>query len=295
MIGAIKRIVKRCVFLNRVTAQIYYRLNYRDNISNDLVLSKIKQIAHRFDHRFIGKVPVANKDIYEIEYLIDIAIKRDIKFDDSIMWALGLYALAKTDAAQSYMLRDKINNDTCGNSALTEVVRNRRSVRKWIGDEVDNNLIKGIIETSIWAPSSCNRQPVRVIILNEGQKVFIRKYFPGMFWYYAPVQILILCNKSVYAENEGHFMYLDGGSFIQNMLLLFHEAGLGACWIGFKMWDIRKEISCEEDAYREFYDRLDIDEELVPLSLIVAGRYNYIPNAPARHNLRTIIIGGEEP
>ena len=286
----LKRIIKTLVFSNKITASIYYKLLYRDQISNDFLIERIKHIAHMFDHRLLSGNSAKKKEIYEIEYLIDIAVEREIKFDDSLMWALSLYSLAKYNAVNSYELKTKDGEIIKYNSNLSEVIRTRRSVRKWKNEMINIHLIKSLIKVSLWAPSSCNRQPVRVVILNDKQKEFIRNYFYGTFWHKAPVQLLILCNVSAYGKTEAHYSYLDSGAFIQNLLLLFHEAGLGACWLGFRKWNVNRDIFCDNSEYRSFYEFFKIGEDYIPISMVVAGKYEVFPKAPARQSIDTVIL-----
>ncbi|HKL42451.1 MAG TPA: nitroreductase family protein [Clostridia bacterium] len=288
----IKTIIKNIVLSNKVTAKHYFKKQYSNDISDDLLFSKIKQIAHRYDHKFLNSMLVNKEDIYEMEYLLEIAIDRNLKFDDSLLWALSLHKMAQLDAVNSYMFKKKETDKNSYESEISKIIKERRSVRKWNENKVKVELIKEIIKTSLWAPSSCNRQPVRVIILDEEQKKFIKKYFSGTFWHDAPVQVLIMCNSSAYSKTDELFPYLDGGAFIQNMLLLLHEAGLGSCWLGFKKWNIKNEIFCETNEYDEFYNYFRLEKELVPISMVVAGNYEVIPNAPARQSLNTVIIGG---
>lgn len=81
---ALKQLIKKCISSNWLSARLYYRLSYRNNISNDFVISKIQQIAHRFDHRFIKELHMDKKDIYEMKHLLGIAVDRKIRFDDSV-------------------------------------------------------------------------------------------------------------------------------------------------------------------------------------------------------------------
>lgn len=290
----IKVMIKEIVFMNRVTANIYFYKQYGKDLSNSFLISKIQQIAHRFDHQFMRGSLIKRKDLFEMEYFLNIVVSKGIKFQDSLMWALSLYTLAKLNGINSYTIKEMKEKNTNNGSQLSNIIKNRRSIRRWNTSEVNLDIIRDIIATSIWAPSSCNRQPIRVIILEQEQKEFIKGYFPGTFWHEAPVQMLVLADRSTYGDNDKSLLYLDGGAFIQNMLLLLHDKGLGACWIGFKKWDAKKKLFCSEQEYMNFYNYFNIEEELIPLSMIVAGEYDRIPNAPPRLGIRTILIEGEE-
>lgn len=288
----LKNMLKRVIFSNKVTSYLYFFKQYGRGLSNDLLISRIQQIGHRFDHCLMKNNQVAKKAIYEMEYLLKIAVSQGLKFEDNLMWSLSLYVMAKIKAGNCYYVNKKVDNNVIHSNLLSKIILERRSVRKWNKQEIDSELIKEIISTSLWAPSSCNRQPVRVIILEESQKHFIKKYFSGTFWHDAPVQLLILCNRSSFSSTDIFFPYLDGGAFIQNMLLLLHEAGLGGCCLGFKKWNTKNEIFCDQEIYDNFYRYFGIDKSLVPISMVVAGKYDIIPKGPSRQSLEAIIIGG---
>jgi coenzyme F420-0:L-glutamate ligase / coenzyme F420-1:gamma-L-glutamate ligase len=48
-------------------------------------------------------------------------------------------------------------------------LRSRRSVRRFLAQEVPKELLERILETATWAPSSHNRQPWRFVVLATGQ------------------------------------------------------------------------------------------------------------------------------
>lgn len=288
----IKLYIKKMVFSNKTLSKLYFMVVYK-NLKKELLVSKILQIAHRIDHQFIGNTSICKKDIYEIEFLIKEAIKKKIKFNDSLMWCLAIYSLAKLKGNDSYYTRDEDETRETVKSDLSKLIMDRRSIRKWTKEEIDKKLIKNILYYSIWAPSSCNRQSVRIIILNDSQKVFMRKYFSGTFWYEAPIQLLILNNKKIYNANEKGFLYLDSGAYIQNVLLLLHEAGLGACWLGFKKWNDRDEYFCEKNDVEDFYAYFNISQDYIPVSMVVAGYYDKKANKPARIDIDTLLIGDD--
>jgi nitroreductase len=288
----IKKIIKGILFSNKIIANIFYIKHYGNNVSNDLLLSRIQQIGHRFDHCLMKRNKVAKQDIYEIECLLNIAKNRELKFEDNLMWALGLYAMAKLNASNCYIIKSRENKNDLNASVISNLIMERRSIRKWTNEEISTEIIKKLVNTSLWSPSSCNRQPVRIIILEDEQKEFIKNYFPGIFWHNASVQLLILCNRSAYSAIDVFFPYLDGGAFIQNMLLLLHETGLGACWLGFKKWNTKDEIFCDIKEVDDFYKYFGIDKNLIPISMIVAGKYELVPKAPPRQSLDTVLVGG---
>ena len=290
----VKKTLKKIICINKLTASIYFSMQYSGKLTNNLLISRIQQIAHKFDQRLMKSFSPNKNDVFEMEYLLNVAKKRGLKFDDSLMWSLSLYTLAKMNAIGCYKAQEREKRSTSYNSILTEIIKSRRSVRIWNNSKINIDLIKSIIETSTWAPSSCNRQPIRIIILDDSQKEFIKEYFYGGFWHKAPVQLLVLCNNSANSENESFFPYLDGGAFIQNMLLLLNDAGLGACWLGFKKWDAEKKLFCNRKEFEDFYEYFNIGKELTPISMVVVGDYDTTPKSPLHHSLDTVIIGDKK-
>ena len=52
-------------------------------------------------------------------------------------------------------------------SYLMKIIKERRSVRTFLDKEIPENYIKYIIEAGIWAPSACNMQDWRFIVIDD--------------------------------------------------------------------------------------------------------------------------------
>ena len=122
-------------------------------------------------------------------------------------------------------------------AVVEKVIRSRRSVRFWTDDTVPVRLIKRVCEAALWAPSACNTQPVRFIIVRD--KEMLRKVneiakHPQVER--APVLIFVALDEEVLlpGENTDNKQYLDAGAAVENMLLEAYALGLGACWMGQK-------------------------------------------------------------
>jgi nicotinate-nucleotide--dimethylbenzimidazole phosphoribosyltransferase len=48
-----------------------------------------------------------------------------------------------------------------------DVIRRRRSVRRFKPDVVDSEIVKRILEAGMWAPSAGNMQPWRFIVVQD--------------------------------------------------------------------------------------------------------------------------------
>jgi nitroreductase len=114
---------------------------------------------------------------------------------------------------------------------LVTAIEQRRSVREFLDKEVDPEMVREIIRLGTLAPTACNRQGWRFIVVSDpeirrkisergGSKIIVK----------APAGILVLYNKFTinveYPDNVE-----SASACIQNMLLAATSLGLGTCWI----------------------------------------------------------------
>jgi len=115
---------------------------------------------------------------------------------------------------------------------VQEAIRNRRSIREFIDQPVEHDLLQRIITAGIWAPSGLNNQPWRfVIICDHGinSKLATLTNYAHIVQA-APALIAVYLDKDImYDPVKDH---QAAGACIQNMLLAAHELGLGAVWLG---------------------------------------------------------------
>lgn len=113
---------------------------------------------------------------------------------------------------------------------LLEIIKNRRSIRRYTEENVPDELIDKIIEAGIWAPSSKHCEPCEFIVIRDKEKrEQLSKISPwSKFIADAPVAICILSNKS------SSCVIMDGSAAVMNMLLEIHNLGLGSCWVNTK-------------------------------------------------------------
>ncbi len=116
--------------------------------------------------------------------------------------------------------------------AMLKQIRQRRTVRAFRSDPVEEEKIEAILEAGRWAPSGKNTQPWRfVVVRSEEKRKALGRMVPQRDMIStAPVTIAVLKHvPSGYDELKD----AQGiGSCAQNLLLAVHALGLGACWIG---------------------------------------------------------------
>jgi nitroreductase len=112
---------------------------------------------------------------------------------------------------------------------MFELVRTRRSIRRYKKEAVPEDLLEKILEAGRWAPSASNSQPWKFIILRDRKirEEVAKATTYGKFLADAPLGIAVVIDPQASTHPVE-----DGAIATQNMLLASHALGLGACWIG---------------------------------------------------------------
>ena len=114
---------------------------------------------------------------------------------------------------------------------LAQLIKTRRSIRKFKNKTIPKAIIDKIIEAGHWAPSGLNNQPWRFRVIDKEKKESLAKYT-----HYSHIiksankLILIFLDKESSYDHDKDLMAI--GACIQNMLLYLHYRKLGACWLG---------------------------------------------------------------
>jgi F420 biosynthesis protein FbiB-like protein len=195
---------------------------------------------------------------------------------------------------------------------IVNLMKNRRSIRKYSVRKVSRKILNEILEAARWAPSAHNSQPWRFTILNEKKEKEVLAESMAKAWIVDLVKNQIplehameLAKRSVkgftraptiviagvtridvpkHADANGNRVEADLaiqslGAAIQNVLLAAHSRGLGACWFcapAFCKAEVRKALR--------------LPDEFEPQALITLGYAAEKPEAPQRKPLREILV-----
>ena len=126
-----------------------------------------------------------------------------------------------------------------------DLVRKRRSIRTYLDKPVPKEDLLRCIEAARLAPSACNSQPWKFIIVDEPRlvKMICEKAFSGVysinkFAKDAPVLIVVVSEKEKFASKMGgyfrgtNYCLLDIGIACEHLILEATELGIGTCWLG---------------------------------------------------------------
>lgn len=111
-----------------------------------------------------------------------------------------------------------------------ECIMTRRSIRKYTGDIVNEDMINTILKAAGNAPSGGNQQPWHFVVIKERA---LMKEAAGRQTFGANAAFLIaVCHDRAAKPKYEKLVLDDCSAAMQNIMLAAHALGLGACWIG---------------------------------------------------------------
>ena len=109
----------------------------------------------------------------------------------------------------------------------------RHSVREFSEDPVSIELIEESIVLAMRAPSVCNRQPWKVYCVSEAETIQqLCQIQGGSRGFATEINKLLVVGVDLsefYLVGERNECWVDGGIFLQSLLISLHAKGLGAC------------------------------------------------------------------
>ena len=175
------------------------------------------------------------------------------------------------------------------------ILKTRRSIRKYLAQDVSNETIEKIISETILAPSGHNTQPWKFIIVRDEEiKRKIVAADNNQTWMLeAPVFIVCLADASVrFADISQIDFRADSPDFvfkqlirdcsigITYLLLASEQNGLGACWTGWYNHDEMKKI-------------LNIPNYMYVNGIVTLGYADEKPDSRPRLKLEEVLIANQ--
>jgi len=128
---------------------------------------------------------------------------------------------------------------------VLEAIRKRQSVRNYQNKEIPEEILQEILEAGRLAPSACNNQPWKFIVVRDknlkGRLISVCKNqkFVGE----ASVVIVGCAINPSYKMGNSEYSYpVDLAIALDHMSLQAAALGLGTCWIGAFYQDEVKEV-----------------------------------------------------
>jgi nitroreductase len=168
---------------------------------------------------------------------------------------------------------------------LIEVLKKRRSTRKFLDKEIPDTLINGIIELANSSPSAGNVQARAVVVIRD-QKIIekIKNIASGLIRFESVIPILLVIlakpdESAIKYKERGKNLYAlqDATIFAAYLQLLAVEKGLSTCWVG----------SFREEQVAEI---LKLPNGVRPVAMIPLGHGAEQPAPGIRKSLKEIIL-----
>jgi nitroreductase len=173
---------------------------------------------------------------------------------------------------------------------LLELIKGRRSVRKYKATPISEENLNAILEAGRWAPSWANTQCFSFTVVRDAEvkAKLAQTCPPGKRWAAtvrdAPV-VLVTCaelGKSGHFEgkpvtNKGDWYMFDAALAAQNMVLMAYSLGLGTVHVGW--FDAEKAAQV-----------LGVPQGVAVVELIPIGYAAEEPKTPSRRGLSEIVF-----
>jgi len=194
---------------------------------------------------------------------------------------------------------------------LLDIIRSRRSIRRFKSELVSGKHLNLIFEAARWAPSAGNRQPWRFMVVTDPEKIRkigeiyqkiraaeleeltkdsprykvisekVKSNFYRDIFVTAPVNIVV-CGVPKESYRMRTYV-LDCSIAIQDMLLMAHALGLGSVYINFE----RPE---HEDLIKQIARMLGVSEDVKIMAILPLGYPDEQPTPPPRKEIQEIVF-----
>jgi nitroreductase len=162
---------------------------------------------------------------------------------------------------------------------ILEIIRSRRSIRKFDDSPVPEDLLEKVLDAGRWAPSGLNNQPWRFAVIGDAA---LKDMFSRLTHYSRTIKgsqllIAVFLDNSVSYDRTKDVQAI--GACIQNMLLEAHSLGLGGVWLG--------EILRNKEQIEII---LGLKKDLELMAVIAMGYPAESPKTVKRKELHDLII-----
>jgi nitroreductase len=240
----------------------------------------------------LGRKKLPKRFGLQAELLFDVWRARGYAEDDEdLQWCKKYIDIAaKMRAGESVELEEALPEpfNEQEMAVVRKLIWERRSVRDWVVDKpVDDQLIEQILEAGRAAPTGCNMDIVRFVVIRDRKEA-------KMVWSDIPTPmnqcvLIVICYDARVYETVGHDQLVphnqlfDCGAACDHMCLMAHALGLGAVW-----------LTCTDKTAKNFQKKYGLPEYIVPALHMAVGWTGIGSVKSQRMPLSEMMIGKKE-
>lgn len=165
---------------------------------------------------------------------------------------------------------------------LEQALLNRRSVRKFLPNKIDEETIHKLLYFAMCAPSACNKKPWEFYVIKDEQKLAEVKKASMFSNHNAPLAIVVAGNlHKALPFKMAEYWIQDCSSAITHILLEATNLGLGSLWCG---------LYPQKQATEKMRKLLGAGNHIVPLGLILLGHPAEQPEPRSQYDEKKVHI-----
>ncbi len=161
-----------------------------------------------------------------------------------------------------------------------EVIKTRFSVRRYTDAPVEQEKLNTILEAARLAPTACNLQPFKVVVIRTADhQEALKAIYPRSFFTAAPYVLGVFTSPSDAWSRMDNKNYadVDASIVMDHIILAAASIGLGTCWIG----------AFDPDKAREF---AGLGPDWEPLAFTPVGYPDKEPPVKNRRPLDDLVV-----
>jgi len=158
-------------------------------------------------------------------------------------------------------------------------IKNRRSIRVYKPEQIQDSELNAIVEAGLYAPSAMNAQPWHLTVIQnpdilnaintdsldgmrkDGSEYFTKFLSSPAFdvFYHAPTVVVVS------GSGQSPFSANDCAAVAENLLIAAESLNIGSCWVGLARFALHGE---KADHYRK---TLQIPDDYSPMAIVALG------------------------
>jgi len=217
----------------------------------------------------LGRKKLPKRFGLQAELILDVWRARQFNEDDEdLQWCKKYIDVAiQMRAGKSVNLEEALPESFNAQemAVVRKLIWERRSVRDWKVDKpVGDHLIEQILEAGRAAPTGCNLDIVRFVVIRDRKEA-------KMVWSDIPTPmnqcvLIVICYDARVYETVGHDQLVphnqlfDCAAACDHMCLMTHALGLGAVW-----------LTCTDKTAKNFKTKYGLPDYIVPTLHMAVG------------------------